>query len=57
MTKKRKGRVSQETFNDFLADQGVLEACENHAIKEIVAEEPLAGADASDLARIEGEVE
>ena len=38
MTKK-KGRVSDETFDEFLASQGVLEACEEHAIKEIIAEQ------------------
>ena len=30
-----KGSVSDETFDDFLAEQGLLQACENHAIKEI----------------------
>lgn len=39
MTRKQKGRVSTETFDDFLADQGILEACEDHAIKEMVAEQ------------------
>src|ERR1700758_3934415 len=39
MTKKRKGSVSQDTFDDFLAGQGILEACEDHAIKEIIAEQ------------------
>jgi hypothetical protein len=34
MTKKRKGSVSKETFDDFLTKQGMLEACEVHAIKE-----------------------
>jgi antitoxin HicB len=37
MTRKRKGSVSQETFDNFLATQGMLEACEDHAIKEIIA--------------------
>lgn len=37
MTQHEKGRVSEETFDDFLAEQGLLEACENHAIKEIIA--------------------
>jgi antitoxin HicB len=37
MAKKRKGRVSQETFDDFLANEGMLEACEDHAIKDIIA--------------------
>jgi hypothetical protein len=54
MTKKRKGSVSQETFDDFLANQGMLEACEDHAIKEMNAAQ-LAGADAYDLARIKGD--
>jgi antitoxin HicB len=39
MTKKRKGSVSEETFDDFLANQGMLEACEDHAIKESIAEQ------------------
>jgi hypothetical protein len=40
MTKRRKGSVSQETFDEFLADQGVLETCEDHAIEEIIGDEP-----------------
>ncbi len=39
MARKKKGSVSQETFDQFLAKQGVLEACEDHAIKEIIAEQ------------------
>jgi antitoxin HicB len=39
MSRKQKGSVSTETFDDFLADQGMLEACEDHAIKEMVAEQ------------------
>lgn len=35
----RKARVSAETFDEFLASQGLLEACEDHAIKEIIAEQ------------------
>lgn len=31
--------MSEETFDDFLASQGMLEACEDHAIKEIIAEQ------------------
>ena len=34
-----KGSVSDETFDDFLAEQGLLQACENHAIKEIIADQ------------------
>ena len=37
MTTNKKGRVSEETFDEFLAGQGMLEACEDHAIKEIIA--------------------
>lgn len=32
MAKKRKAGVSEETFDDFLASQGLLESCEDHAI-------------------------
>jgi hypothetical protein len=39
MAKKTKGRVSEETFDDFLAEQGMLGACEDRAIKEIIAEQ------------------
>ena len=39
MTQKRKGRVSEETFDEFLAGQGMLAACEEHAVKEIIAEQ------------------
>ena len=39
MSRKRKGRVSDETFDDFLAGQGMLEACEDHAVKELIAEQ------------------
>ena len=37
MTTDQKGRVSDETFDEFLAGQGILEACEDHAIEEITA--------------------
>lgn len=39
MAQKRKASVSEETFDDFLASQGMLEACEDHAVKELVAEQ------------------
>jgi antitoxin HicB len=39
MTMKQKAAVSEETFDDFLASQGMLESCEDHAIKEIIAEQ------------------
>ena len=37
--KKKKASVSKETFDEFLAEQGVLGTCEERAIKEIIAEQ------------------
>jgi hypothetical protein len=39
MAQHEKGSVSDETFDDFLAEQGLLQACENHAVKEIIADQ------------------
>ena len=39
MVKKKKARVSNETFDEFLAEQGMLGTCEERAIKEIIAEQ------------------
>jgi predicted XRE-type DNA-binding protein len=39
MSKSVKGRISEETFDDFLAEQGLLESTENHAIKDLIAEQ------------------
>ena len=39
MDPKRKASVSNETFDEFLAEQGILEACEDHAVKELIAEQ------------------
>ena len=39
MVKKKKARVSDETFDEFLAEQGMLGTCEERAIKEIIAEQ------------------
>jgi antitoxin HicB len=36
---KRKARVSKETFDDFLDEQGMLGSCEQRAIKELIAEQ------------------
>ena len=49
MAQKRKGGVSDETFDEFLADQGILEACEDHAVKELVAEQIAAAMEAQGL--------
>jgi antitoxin HicB len=37
MTKLRTRHVSDETFDEFLASQGLLASCEDQAIKEIIA--------------------
>jgi transcriptional regulator GlxA family with amidase domain len=39
MKRRKKGRISKETLDGFLAGQGMLAACEDHAIKEIIAEQ------------------
>jgi hypothetical protein len=39
MVKNNKARVSEETFDEFLAEQGMLGTCEERAIKEIIAEQ------------------
>jgi antitoxin HicB len=52
MTKKRKGSVSQETFDGFLANQGLLGACEDHAIKEIIAEQLAAAMDEQGITKV-----
>lgn len=40
MTPTRKGRIDKsETFDDFLAKQGILEEAEERAIKEIIADQ------------------
>jgi len=36
---KKKARLSEETFDEFLSDQGMLGTCEERAIKEIIAEQ------------------
>jgi antitoxin HicB len=48
MVKKKSARVSEGTFDDFLAEQGMLGTCEERAIKEIVAEQLTTGAKFSD---------
>ena len=39
MNRSRKGSISEETFDSFLAGEGILETCQDHAIKEIIAEQ------------------
>jgi predicted XRE-type DNA-binding protein len=39
MAQHKKASVSETTFDDFLAEHGMLGACEDHALKEIIAEQ------------------
>jgi hypothetical protein len=38
MTHKKKGKVGS-SFADFLAEQGILEECEEQAVKQILADQ------------------
>jgi len=53
MARKRKGGVSEETFDEFLAEQGTLAACEDHAVKELIAEQLAAAMEAQGLTKVE----
>src|ERR1700694_2741045 len=53
MARKRKGSVSEETFDEFLADQGMLGACEDHAVKELIAEQLAAAMEEQGLTKVE----
>lgn len=53
MAKKRKASVSEETFDDFLASQGMLECCEDHAIKDIIAEQLAAAMAEQGITKVE----
>ncbi|MBM3607591.1 MAG: Fis family transcriptional regulator [Alphaproteobacteria bacterium] len=37
MKTEKKGRISEETFDDFLASQGMLEDAEDVAVKRVLA--------------------
>jgi hypothetical protein len=37
VARKGNGRASEETFDEFLAEQGMLETCEDLAMKEVIA--------------------
>ncbi len=39
MDSQGKARISDETFDDFLANENLLAACEEDAIKEIIADQ------------------
>src|SRR5664279_1565864 len=53
MAQKRKGGVSEETFDEFLAGQGILGACEDHAVKELIAEQLAAAMEAQGLTKVQ----
>ncbi len=53
MARKRKGGVSEETFDEFLAEHGALEACEDHAVKELIAEQLAAAMEQQGLTKVE----
>jgi hypothetical protein len=37
VARKDNGCASEETFDEFLAEQGMLETCEDLAMKEVIA--------------------
>ena len=51
MEQIKRARISDETFDDFLAEQGLLAACEDHAIKEIIADQIAEAMKALDLTK------
>ena len=53
MTQKRRATVSQETLDDVLASQGMLEACEDHAIKEMIAAQIAAAMKEQGITKVE----
>jgi hypothetical protein len=53
MIRAKKAGVSEETFDEFLAQQGLLERCELHAIKELIAEQLLAAMEEKGLTKVE----
>jgi antitoxin HicB len=53
MAQTRKGSVSAETFDQFLAEQGILDATEDHAVKELIAEQIAAAMESQGLTKVE----
>jgi len=47
------GRVSEETFDEHLAGEGKLKACEEHAIKELIAEQLAKAMTAQKISKVE----
>jgi len=52
MARKRKGG-SAETFDEFLAELGILGATEGHAVKELIAEQIAAAMQEKGLTKVE----
>jgi antitoxin HicB len=50
---KKKGRASQETFDEFLAGQGLLQVCEDHAVKELIAEQLAEAMEAQGISKVD----
>ena len=53
MARNRKAGVSVETFDEFLGEQGMLEATEDHAVKELIAEQLAAAMAEKGLTKVE----
>ncbi len=51
MEQIKRARISEETFDEFLAEQGLLAACEDHAVKEIIADQIAEAMKALDLTK------
>ena len=53
MTEKKKASVSDETFDEFLDGKGMLAACEERALKEIIAEQFAAAMEEQGISKTE----
>ena len=53
MAQMRKGSVSAETFDEFLAEQGILGGTEDHAVKELIADQVAAAMEQQGLTKVE----
>ena len=51
MEQIKRARISEETFDEFLAEQGMLAASEDHAVKEIIADQIAEAMKALDLTK------
>ena len=53
MARKHKGGVSNETFDEFLAELGILGATEDHSVKKLIADQLAAAMDEEGLTKVE----